>query len=217
MTGMSVTSGGGWNGRERPGAEAGFGVISRRLRYPVNPIAATLMMTPLMIWSAAMVIDSQRGAAESSMAASDRDQDADEQRRRDPENRPPNVGREGRLAEAGRDEADERRGQHHALDADVHDPGALVHDPAQGAEGDRRREPEDDGRDAGTYLDEVADELEEDAEDRDAVHDLHQAGPSAVRLGDGRELVRLGARRADPKQPSDDGRRPRGREGSSPG
>ena len=97
------------------------------------------MITPLMIWSARIVMHSQAWSSESAMATSDGDDDAEQERRGDAE-RLELEGGQVRLAEAGRHEAGEGARQHHALDADVHHARSLVHDAAQGTEGDRRRQ-----------------------------------------------------------------------------
>ena len=99
-----------------------------------------LMTVPLMIWSARTVIAQPGVEHRDEHPGADRGEDADEQRRVTPKialgSRPGIAS----LTTHADHEADERRRQHHPLDADVDDAAALVHDPAQRAEGDRRRQ-----------------------------------------------------------------------------
>ena len=141
------------------------------------------MTVPLMIWSARTVIDSQAWRSDTSMPDGDRRDDADEER-----DVAPKIGagvdRSHRLG----DEAPTRKpanaaAQHHPLDADVHDARALAHDAAQRAERDRGRQRDDDRRRcSGTVVDEVAEQLDDDAEDRERYEEARRSGPiSAAR------------------------------------
>ena len=95
-----------------------------------------LITVPLMIWSARTLIDSQAWRSETSIPVPHRRQNADHESGREPERPGHRVGH--RLVDDHRHhEPDECGGQHHPLDADVHDAAPLVHDPAQGAQGDR--------------------------------------------------------------------------------
>ena len=107
----------------------------------------------------------------------DRGEDADEQRRRDPEDRA-RFGVGHRIADDdGGHEPDERGRQHHSLDADVDDAAPLVHHAAQRAERDRR------GQRQGLWgevrvqdrVDQVPDDLEDEPEEREVVQEFHQA------------------------------------------
>ncbi len=90
------------------------------------------MIVPLMIWSARTVMDSQAWIAETAIPVSRAASEPDEQRRRGAEGE---VGlglvREDLHDQRGREPADEGGREHHALDADVDDAGALVHEAAQ--------------------------------------------------------------------------------------
>ena len=132
------------------------------------PNATMLMIVPEMIWSARTEIDSQAWTQRDEHAATISAARADEQGRRGAEearDRPRIAGRRARPTTRRRS-----GGEHHALDPDVDDPGPLVHEAAEGPEGDRRRAAATiDRRDDRQHLDQVADELEEDPDDRDAV------------------------------------------------
>ncbi len=163
------------------------------------------MIVPLMIWSARTEIDSQAWTAETAMAA------------RMASARPISSGsvmpmipilRSGRNCAAmdGGPPGDEGGGQHHALDADVHHPGALVHEPAQRTERDGHGGSHDGRRDHRQLDDDVHDELDDQADDRDVVQEVHQrptssparrscGSPSAARS---RAPVRGGAYPEDP-------------------
>ena len=104
------------------------------------PSAKMLMIVPLMIWSARTVIDSQAWSGRDEQAAAMAATSPISERRGWPRRRE-RVRRADGLGDEGRDqEGRERGGQHHALDADVHHARALVHEPAQGAQGDRGRQ-----------------------------------------------------------------------------
>ena len=136
-----------------------------------------LMTVPLMIWSARTLIDSQACSTETSIAGAHRGEYADEQRRRDPEERA-RLGVGHRVADDdGRHEPDECGRQHHALDADVDDAAPLVHHAAQRAERDRRRQRQGLRGEVRVQdrVDQVADDLEDVPEERDVVEEVHQA------------------------------------------
>ena len=95
-----------------------------------------LMIVPLMIWSARTLMRSQAWRAETTMPVAHGREQTDEEGRRGPE--------DGRFGSAGNawttseatNQPRERAGEHHALDADVDDARALVHDAAERAEGE---------------------------------------------------------------------------------
>src|SRR5450756_81873 len=104
--------------------------------------------------------------------AEHRGQEADQESGRDPEERA-GSGRHRLGHQSGDEPADEGAGQHHPFDPDVDDAGPLAHDPAQGPEGERGRQGEDDRAVQGDHGDQVVEQLEDQPEDRhveDAVH-----------------------------------------------
>src|SRR3954447_334270 len=107
-------------------------------------------------------------------ARQQRERERREQRRRSPEERARIRPEDGRQVHTGRP-ADEGGHEHHALDADVDDARAFAHHAAQRGERDRRGRPQDDRGDVREDGDQVADELEDEADDRDGVEELvHQ-------------------------------------------
>ena len=134
-----------------------------------------LMIVPLMIWSARTEIDSQACSADTTTAASSASTSADQQRGRRSEDRPGRAAEDGDQVDAG-GPADEGGHQHRAFDADVHDARSLAHDAAQRGEGDRHRVEIGVRGDDREDRDHVADELEDEPDDRDPVEELvHQA------------------------------------------
>ena len=113
------------------------------------------MTVPLMIWSAS-IADRQPGVEQRDQDREDHGGDErDDERRRDAQ-------RSGRHrtqdapARRCRGQPTNAATSISALDADVDDAGALAHDAAQGAEGDRRGGPQDDRRRAvGRTVDEI--------------------------------------------------------------
>ena len=69
--------------------------------------------------------------------------------------------------------AHERGEQHHALDADVDHPRALVHEAAQRSEGDGRREGDDQVAVDGHHRHQVADELQQQPDHRQVEDEIH--------------------------------------------
>ena len=130
-----------------------------------------LMIVPLMIWSARTEIDSHAWTAAIATPVSNAARVATSSAGVAP-NRAAVAAAERRLHQHADVPADERRREHHPLDADVDDARPLAQDAAQGGQGDRCRRLEDDRRDVGDELDEIADELEHDPRDRDRVQEL---------------------------------------------
>src|SRR3954447_22784163 len=143
-----------------------------------------LMIVPLMIWSTATFIASHAWRSDRSIPDSTAATRAIRSARVIP-NTGPGRARCG-AEEARRGHADhppdERRGEHHPLDPDVHDPGPLAHHPAQPGERNRDRDADGAVRDELDVLDDVADELDEETQDRDrserADELVHQRTPS---------------------------------------
>ena len=92
-----------------------------------------LMIVPLMIWSARTVIDSQACSSEMSMPVAMAARRPMSERRRDAEDRRGVAWPNWATSATPRTSRRTRR-QHHALDADVDDAGALVDHAAQRAE-----------------------------------------------------------------------------------
>ena len=128
------------------------------------------MIVPLMIWSARTMIDSQAWSSrDDASPASDGRDDADQERRRRAE--------DGRGARPGIALGDERRGHDQPTNAAVSiipsmpmlttpERSLITPHSAPSAIGVAERE-DDRARSPGSDVDEVADELEDEAEDRD--------------------------------------------------
>ena len=112
----------------RPGAPV---ANSWRLKKPVRPTARMLIAVPLMIWSTLKVID-EHGVQQ-------------RHQRRRPAIAASSAEQRGCRCTTADREAGERRRQHHPLDGDVHDPGALADDPGQRPEHERRALDDRDG------------------------------------------------------------------------
>ncbi len=163
-----MSSFGGRNGEKLP-APAGDVLDTTVYRYAVKPPAAMLMIVPLMIWSALTEMLSH--------AWSERHEDSGTPPRSTnarrsagviPKNADASAGIIGARTDAGQP-ADERRGQHHPLDADVDDARPLAHHAAQRRERDRDGRLEDRRRVQRQDVDQVAGELEEQAQHRHRV------------------------------------------------
>ena len=116
-----------------------------------------LMITPLMIWSALTVIESQACSSAEIMPDMSAAAEADEQRQCDAEDRRRVTRRSsgGNAIAAPVDPADERGGQHHALEADVDDADRSLTTPHRAAKSDRRWRPRRDRRDNRQLVDQV--------------------------------------------------------------
>src|SRR6266511_4150011 len=89
---------------------------------------------------------------------------------------------EGRVQREAGEVPGERRGEHDALDTDVHHAGPLVEHAAERAEGERGREAEDDRREVGQDRDEVAGELDGETRDEEDVHQVRTDPSAHVRV-----------------------------------
>ena len=145
--GRSTSASGGSNRANDP-APAGELVEMRLYRYPVIPKAAILMIVPTMIWSARTEIDSHAWTAATTNPDRIASEECEDRAGVSPKIGPGSLAEQRDQEDAGRP-TDERRYEHGALDADVHDARALAEDAAQGGQGDRDRRPEDDRGDDG--------------------------------------------------------------------
>ena len=169
-----------------------------------------LMIVPLMIWSARMLIESQAWSDETSIAVDDPGQHADEQGRRNPEDRPtasPGIAWLARPAATKPTKAELSIIPSMPMFTTPERSFMIPHSAPRTSGAPRTSDlMGDDG--SGMTAIEVADELEEDPEDRDPVEDVtivHQRAALAVGLGDRLELRRRLPRSApDPEDPADD-------------